>query len=251
MSEEKVIPIEYQSMVLDGKKLMIFEQHVEMEMENGMTKAITLADFHAALGTALNVEDNSAGYLLPSNCYYFAPGAVEVKLWCYYPGKVREITHIGGNRSGSTATKKYKIPFPNTIVTHKMRRNGDQVEWQDSRYFATSKTLGQLPMEFIWTADPSQQIWALPFTNVYDEGRLCYGSNSKPQAFTNNFRGLDWHFSLLFNSPFNDDLGIRNTVDRWNPADWYTELTKHTTFPYEFLKSGIKVTDTESEAATV
>jgi hypothetical protein len=244
----KEVPLQYQGHRMNGKKLMIFDQHVEMELADGMSKAITLSDFHSVLAGALKVQEEAKGYLMPTNCYYFAIGINEMQLCCYYPGKIREIIHMSRDES---KTNKYKIPFPNIVVSHKLRRTGDKIEWIDAKYLATSKTIGQVPQSFLWDANPSDQVWPLPFSNVYDTGKLCYGGNSKPQTFGNNLRGLDWHFAILYTSPFNDDLGIRGTVDSHRPGAWYKILAKHTVFPYELLRHGIKPIESNSLAGNM
>jgi hypothetical protein len=244
---EQAIPPEYAGQTVLGKKILLFEQHVEVELDNGMTKTISIADFQNALARCLNVEEETRGFLMPANCFFFAIGITEIKLSCFYPGRKRRISFSpGGSRGGKT---EYVIPFPNIIISHKLKRNAGKADWTASKYIATSKPITQIPLKFVWDLDPVNQLWSLPFSNIYEDGRLCYGGNSVPKQFVDNFRGLDWHFAVLYNSPFNHDLGVRNTTKSWGVDSWYAELERHEIFPYEFLQYGQKATVSKAVAA--
>jgi hypothetical protein len=74
-----------------------------------------------------------------------------------------------------------------------------------------------------------------------------------PRAFKDNFRGLDWHFAIVYSTPFNDDLGIHGTAaSRPVVSEWYKEIAKHKTFPYELMKHGKKVVpETKSVSSNI
>jgi hypothetical protein len=236
-----------------GQEVTIFPTHAEVKMPSGSIKCISIADLTAALSSTLQDEIQSASLLLPANCYYWSQTVKDLKLSCYYPGRIRTIMHVGYDAEDPSKTKKeYEIPFPNIIVSHKLARNGDKWEWKEARYLATSKSISQLPLTFLWAPESKEQLWAIPFTNTYAAGNLCYGSNSLPRQFRDNFRGIDWHFALLYSTPFNDDLGIPSTASgNWVPAKWFKELSKHKVFPYELLKFGKKPIESKSTATNI
>lgn len=239
--EEAIKPYADMAMPVRGQEVTIFPTHVEVKMENGSVKCISTADFAAVLAGTVQSEVESNALLLPANCYYWASGLTELKISCYYPGKIRQISHIARD-GASRDVHKYDVPFPNIIISHKLKRMSDKWEWKDSRYLATSKTIAQLPLTFLWVPDHENQIWPIPFSNMYAEGNLCYGQNSVPRSFKENFRGLDWHFALLYSTPFNDDLGVHGTATvHRSISGWYDQLSGHKVFPYELMKHGKKV----------
>lgn len=240
MSEEK-LPDEYKKFPVKAQDFTLFTSHVELKLPNGMTKAISLGDFISALTKTVKQENILNALLLPANCYVFAQSITEMKLSCYYPGKQRKVVFYRKNTTGDNV--EYIIPFPNIIITHWLRKRADSWEHQDARYFATSKTIGQLDGSIVWERDDMNQLWVLPFANIYPEGRLCQGHNTLPKIFKNqqNLRGLDWHFAVLYNSSFNEDLSVPSLAkSRKGAENWYKELTGYKTFPYDQLKYGEK-----------
>ena len=152
---------------------------------------------------------------------------------CYYLGEVREVTFQNG-----TEITKYKIPFPNIIITSKLAKTNQKWGNGSIRFYCTNKSIGQLPLTPIEGVDRNNGIWALAFPNMYNDGRMCYGQNSMPGGFIeNNFRGLDWYFKVLYTAPFNSDLHVPEINEA--PRNWIMSLSKLSKFPYEKL-SGYK-----------
>jgi hypothetical protein len=253
--DEAVKAYEADGKAVKGQEVVIFPTHVEVKMADGTVKCISTGDFSAVLTGTLQAEVQAASILLPANCYYWSQTLNDLKLSCYYPGRVRPITHIARDNSatGNAKPAKYDIPFPNVVISHKFKRANDKWDWKESKYLATSKTIAQLPLTFLWNVEAEEQIWPLPVSNMYEDGRMCYGSNSIPRMFKDNFRGLDWHFAILYNSPFNDDLGVHGTASvRRSVTEWYKELAIHKTFPYELMKHGKKVVpETKSVSSNI
>jgi hypothetical protein len=239
MEEEKILE-GYSHYKVACQDVRIYDSHVEIKLPTGMTKTIGIGDFLTTLSKTINQEDNLKTTLFPANCYIFGQSITEMKLACYYPGKLREITFIP--RGVHTPTPMtFVIPFPNIVISHQLKRNTDGWEHQHSRYYATTKTMGQLENKFLWEKNEQEGIWVLPFPNIYPEGRLCHGANTLLKGpFRDNFRGLDWHFAVLHNSPFNDDLQIPSIVKSSRGTAYFTELSTHKTFPYELLVHGKK-----------
>jgi hypothetical protein len=246
--DEAIKPYEQMDTPVKGQKVVIYPTHVEVEMTNGSTKCISTGDFAAILSGTLQSEIETASILLPANCYYWAPSGNDLRLSCYYPGRLREIQYISRD---DRKPAKHTIPFPNIVISHKLKRINDRWDWRESRYLATSRSISQLPLTFLWNENPEEQIWYMPFSNMHDGGVLCYGSNSVTRQFKDNFRGLDWHFGLLYSTPFNDDLGVRGTVNRFAPSGWYKELSNHKVFPYELLKHGKKIVESKSVSSNI
>jgi hypothetical protein len=108
---------------------------------------------------------------------------------------------------------------------------------------ATSKSVAELGNEFYWSAKPQEQIWVLPLGNIYPEAKLCQGGNSIPKGpYKDNFRGLDWHFAVLYSSPFNNDLSISSISNPDYCSRWYSKIQNMPIFPYELMPYGKKLT---------
>lgn len=254
--KEVKMPEGYEGHKVKCQQFSLYDSHVEVKLPSGMTKAISVGDFITTLAKTLNQEMSIKTTLLPANCYIWGQTLTEMRLSCYYPGKMRKVMFLDkANGDPKTNTKELAIPFPNIVVSHTLRRKADSWEHIDARYFATSRPVSQLGNDFIFNIDHKNQIWALPLGNSYADGKICYGHNTILRGpFRESFRGLDWHFVMLYNSSFNNDLTIPSIVNPkgWNCGTWYQELTKHTTFPYELLVNGVKIGyGTQSEAQQI
>jgi hypothetical protein len=214
--------------------VQIFQDHVRVTLSGGVEKSISLDEFRTILNTAVGRAEETKldGFNLPAHVFYFAKSGSELQLSCYYATRVAVIQYF---------QEKIKIVMPNVIVSHVLQKSGDR-SWrmQDSKYFCTDFTVSKLPRDFIYRVDHSKHIFLLPMSNTYNEARMCFGHNSMPKQFMeNNLRGLDWYYQYMFESPFNDDLGIIATSYGYRVSDWYRFLEKiaadNKPFPYEKL----------------
>lgn len=241
--QELKIPDSFKGMKVDCHEVTLYDSHAEIVMPNGMKKAISLGDFITILSKTVTEEQSINTVLLPAGCFLMGQTLTDMKMSCYYTGKVREVEF--NYKDGSRGNTKFKIPFPNIIVSHKLKKTTDHWMHTDSKYFATSRSVTELGNDFIWERDYAKQIWTLPLGNIYPESKLCQGNNSIPKGpYKENFRGIDWHFAVLYSSPFNNDLQIPSLKRNSYCDAWFTELQNHKTFPYELLIEGKKVTTT-------
>jgi len=219
---------------IESQPFVLYPNYVELKLGK-LSKNISLLDFKGILDTLLQAETKLVMNALPYNCFVFAKSNTEMRLSCYHPEKMMEITHAYDGYS--TVTDKYTIPFPNTIITFKLGLDSGLWKIQDVKYFCTNKKVTQLPEDTIITEpNYAEGIWTMPFPNYYGDGRMCYGRNTMPTTFTNNLRGLDYYYQVIFGSPFNNDLGIGSTEQRIDPKNWFKKLSKLTEFPYDELK---------------
>lgn len=200
---------------------------------NGVDKFISLDSFLSALAASSTVGegDSIEGVLLPSNTFFFARTVTRIRLSCYYAGGVRNVKYSEFDRPSVV---------PNIIISHTLVKSGDTWSLSTSRYMTTDLPVSGLPNRFINSASASDRVFGLPFTNTYADGRMCYGGNSMPAAFRgNNLRGLDWYYQYLFETPFNDDLGLSALSNRQSPSLWYQKLatlaSEGKPFPYNEL----------------
>ena len=221
-----------------GQEVILLEDCVVIKLgDNNKTieKKITYEDFQAIMSKALDVRTNNTieGFSLPSNCFYFAKSGTEIQLSCFYAETIAEIKFGSG---------KYKVKFPNVIISHKLRKMaGNNWQQQGARYFVTDKKVSALSKKFIYQIDNADRVWLFPFPNTYGDGSMCYGGNSMPFQFNaGNLAGLNWYYQFLFESPFNADLGLRAVSGESSITGWLEKLSncakEEKPFPYENLR---------------
>ena len=117
---------------------------------------------------------------------------------------------------------------PNVIISHVLKMQGGVWKVNDTRYLTTNKPLSEIPRQKIAVGSG---VCTLPFTNVYDDGRLCYGNNLRvAEIKPPDFRPLHWYYEMLFTAPFNNDIGVyslkRESKFKENYAGWFAHLAK-------------------------
>lgn len=182
----------------------------------------------AASASAGGVED----LFLPSNVFYFGRSGSSLYLNMYFPEGVKDIQFYD---------RKRPSVVPNIVLSVPLTKEAGSGDYRVGlvKYFCTDMSVSKLPRQFISSVNHANRIFLLPFTNTYDDGHMCTGSNTMPSRFPGgNLRGLDWYYNYLFESPFNDDLGVRATG--MTPSSWYELLAKTASaggrFPYEKLR---------------
>lgn len=201
---------------------------------NGADKFISLDTFLEVIDRSVSAERASRveDMFLPSNVLYIGRSASKLFINCYYAGGVKNLKY-----------GRYDRPsvVPNIIVSHSLDSKGSEWQVSSTKYFCTDLTPAKLPRRFINGISAPDRIFLLPFTNTYTDGRMCYGGNTMPARFADgNLRGLDWYYQYMFESPFNDDLGIRALSRAPSPSEWYATLAKKAKdgepFPYDRLE---------------
>jgi hypothetical protein len=215
--------------------LVMYKTHVTTILD-GVEKMISIADFK-------NIVDDLTGEVdvvippinLPFGCFMFNKKGDNMYLNCYYRGETATIKY--DHRGTTRKTEEYKIPMPNIITYFNLKRV-DKAQWQvvEAKYFATPKTVTQLPDKaLINNTNNKEGIYRMPFSNVYGDNKLCYGDNTMPARLTDNLRGLDYYYQILTLSPFNSDLGVNGVKGFHDPRPWYQHLSALKEFPYDLL----------------
>ena len=219
---------------VEVQEVKILSDHVSVSIGSGMEKILSIPDFISILSRSLgeSLDKKLNGFSLPSNVFYFASSATMLQISCYYQARVSEILYF---------EDKMSIVMPNVIISHVLEKTSES-EWKvsTSKYFCTDLPVSRLPREFINSVQRSKHILLLPMSNTYESAQMCYGNNSMPSRMSEgNLRGLDWYYQYMFESPFNDDLGIIAIGHKLNPANWYKKLRtlakEGEPFPYEDL----------------
>lgn len=222
--------------IAEGIKADLLEESVRLELGKGFYKFVSYPDFAASL---LNLVDKnnetSVGkeFILPPNVYYMSVGTAKISLGMFYPECSRELIY--------RSDKQVRV-IPNIIICHELSyRNGNKWGVTRTKYWGSIKPLQELPRLPFLGGSPAAGLSLLPFTNVYDNGDLCFGSNVRvSEIISPDFRQLHWYYEMLFTSPFNDDLGLkglkRNSKFKSDNVSWYKHLAdlalENKKFPY-------------------
>lgn len=213
-----------------------FEDHVEVTMDNGLVRNLSLHSFVEAMSQVVGrlATEAKEKFVLPEGCFYLNRSASGIQLSCYYPSTKRMMMYLD---------TKFEIVTPNIIISHRLTRQAGKSDYtiENSHYLCTDLPVGRLPTDFIWSPNHEQRIFLLPMSNTYSEGHMCFGHNQMIHNFVDgNLRPLNWYHDFLWSSPFNNDLGIRASAGDIHPRDWYALLRQkakdNEAFPYESLR---------------
>jgi hypothetical protein len=239
--------------IFSALPVVMFQDHVEVEVHQGVKKHISYASFKELINRSLNeVVANPiiTGMSPPSNLIFMSQTENALHLNCYHSGGIKDMLYLN---------TKLKIVAPNIIIGFTLAKESNDWIVRSAHYFSTDLPVSKLPRAFINTPDPGKGIYDLPMSNTYGGGPMCYGSNSMPARFKDgNLRGLDWYYKYLWETPFNSDLGIRAISDRVAVNQWYEVLAKFAEegkgFPYCDLQGYQKLDSSptsESAIATI
>jgi len=226
------------TITVEAIKVEMLQNSVRLELTPGLYKVVSYPEFIGLLNA--NVEASDTGesqkqeIWLPNGAFYFEKSKNGIRVCCYYPGGIKPIKYLSNS--------PFNVVFPNVIISQSLVKSGPtEYLVNDTRYYATRDSLQEIPRTFI-TAENGVSI--LPFTNVYESGKLCYGSNTKISSYKlPDLRGLHSYYQLLFDAPFNNDLGLTALKPKFRNEEyskWYSHLKKLAdqggTFPYEELR---------------
>lgn len=214
--------------------VVMFSDYVEVEVHAGLKKQISYQSFKELINKSLNQVEEAPvikGVLPPSNTIFLSQSSDRLHINVYHPG---------GNKEMLYHTDKLVIAAPNIIIGFTFKKEAGDWVVRNANYFCTDLPVSKLPKEFINSVNHELGIYDLPMSNTYGGGSMCYGGNSMPARFKEgNLRGLDWYYRFLWETPFNDDLGVRAIGNAVNVRQWYNALKKRAdegkAFPYKDL----------------
>lgn len=230
--------------MMKGVDIKLLEDAAIVTMPNGTSKTISLQDCYNMISFAFQkaVEDNGAEIMLPKNCIYIRTTSKTMYITLYYPEGTYDLHYQYGGTD-----RKFKIPTPNIVVCLTLdittNSKGDaEARVTSAKYFCTDYPQGAFKVKHSTSVDHNLGLYLLPFSNIYEDAKLCTGENAMPTVMPrNDLRRLNWHFEVLWNSPFNNDLGLHAVRD-WesNVQSWYVHLQERhqqgLKFPYEKLR---------------
>jgi hypothetical protein len=215
--------------------MVLHKDFVEVEVEKGVKRQIPYKALKEIIDRTVGTGETASvitGTLLPSNVNFMSQTERELRLMCYYPGSNRDMLYH---------SNKLHIVAPNIVIAYTLKREKEDWIMAGEAYMCTDLPIGKLPKTFIAAPDSKVGLYLLPMSNTYSEGNMCYGGNQMPRRFKdNNLRGVDWYFRYLWETPFNDDLGIRAVRNDVRVSEWYNTLAslakEGKPFPYKELR---------------
>lgn len=224
---------------VEGFHVDFMANAVKMTLPSGESKLMSYMDaipvFREFFVSKESDGTKSKSTLLPPNVYAFDESHSQIKLGMYFP-EGKQMIQYGAQKPVSSIV-------PNIVVVAMLKKIGQDFEIGAVKYYSTSLMLSEFPLQFAsLEAGSHPKIGLLPFTNTYPDHRMCYGQCHMPRVFKNrDLRELYWYYAFLWNSPFNDDLGISalhnaHSSFRNSHKEWYAHLGKlaaeNKPFPY-------------------
>ena len=225
----------------NNPKLVTCDIHrYSVNLRNGQyEKMISLQEFkekfldNVSLIKSPNSINNTTRYILPPGVIYQSISGKGMTLICYYPERVTNIKYYD---------EDYTIPFPALLIRYSLTKQDNDfvLPGCNITYSVCCVPLPQINASKLsddFGPRSLPELGILPFPNCYSDGRVCFGRNQMPDRFNNDFRGLNYYYQVMLDSPFNDDVGVRvdPSCKISTPSQLFSELSKKTTFPYDWI----------------
>lgn len=231
----------------------IFERSATIVLENGRTKTINIDELllllnkHSELMGGTQREFSSIPTVLPTGCVSINISPTRCDLIIYRPENIRTVRFTTDKQR---TPLPYKIPFPNTVIfINLVSTDGKVYEASPGRvvYRCTPLSSAEFVSKNIVNTstirdntDSASGVYYMPFPNMHEQGTMCFGANAGPSSVNiTDLRRLDMFYSILADSPFNTDLGLRG-VNRDNFTtleNYFEKLTEFQSFPYDWLSA--------------
>lgn len=224
-----------------GVFITLLTNFVRVEMLNGAVRDYSYADFvkvFLKFHGALDTEETSTGpsMKLPRNVYVLDQTSSRLRLGQFYPECIQSVNYLDNIRPSVV---------PNIIITTILRKEKTGVyRMEDVKYWCTNRTFESFDKELITARNIGRGIQYLPFSNTYETGSLCFGTVPVTREFKDNdLRAVRRYYDLLWESAFNNDLGVRALSDRGDTtvSQWYkllADLAKEGK-PFPYSKIGL------------
>jgi hypothetical protein len=231
----KIMGDKNHALLVTALPIVMFNDYVEVEIHNGVKKHLSYNSFKDIINRSLNQVSEApviSGMLPPSNMIFISQTEQALHINVYHPGANRDMLY---------GSRKLNVAVPNIVIGFTLKKDTGDWVVQTAHYYCTDLPVSKLPKTFINSVSHAKGIYDLPMSNTYGGGGMCYGGNSMPARFKDgNLRGLDWYFRYLWETPFNNDLGIRAIGGKVGVERWYNILAdaakNNKGFPYKDLE---------------
>ena len=231
-------PAKPQEEELGGEHLAVsidlLDKVARLTLANGMTKLLSYTQVARLINKYLETQEIVTGLKLklPPNVFALNLNSSSASLSMYFPTNIRPVNFHG---------QSLPRVLPNVIVTVSMSRNGEDFKVTDVQYFCTSLDFPEFPRDIVTSENRARKITVLPFSNIYDTGKMCFGQNQMVRDFKKgDLKGLLFYYDSIWLSPFNNDLGVKALRGgNYNVDTWFQLLAnlaiKGEPFPYQHI----------------
>lgn len=199
-------------------------------IKNGnVSRDISLADFMSGLSVLVGDEVSETpglDLILPPCIHSMriqTDGSIDLHM--YYPERSANL-RCNGNLHRD-------VPIPNVMLKLTLQPTSDGnagYALRNIRWMMTERQSVSLNDSSDWSVG-AQGVKALAMPNCYDDGSMCYGSNSLPNIVYKDLSILNTLYEDIFlRSNFNDDLRVPGAGMRG--STWLNRLSGRTSFPY-------------------
>lgn len=183
--------------------------------------------------------------VLPEHCMFVKRSPDTVQALMYIPGGPG-VLKFKSKREDRSVERVFNIPYPNLLVNVTYGKNTKGMyNFREVKYFCTDYLNYQYKLtnkvHFPESGAPGKRIFLLPFSNMYNDGRMCFGGNTAGGETDGYDLSVFNHYVRIFkNSFFNEDLGINNLgsgapTDTGSVISFYEALSREESFPYHWL----------------
>lgn len=178
------------------------------------TKTIAVSDLIAELSRDLEITTG----VLPGGTRFYSGTKSVYRIGIQVPAKVRTADF----NLHDVGPMKVTVPFPEMLFVFSIREK----RISDSTLFACIPPIGR----------PHDRLYFFPFGNVYEDGRVCWGSVHQPQIeepivldtmvtrfFGSVFSGHLVHGSSMFNPPEEGVVNLRTLLEHLSGREHFPD----------------------------
>lgn len=223
----------------------LYPTYAEVKLDN-VLKPVTYSDLLGAISEhaeGMMQAVNATPFIMPDNVLKFSVGANDMNIVMYYKEQIgtckMQMTR-NGTRPEDNRFEDFTIPMPNIVIDMHFKRNNNT--WVASGVFYYATSLGPDNISIMSSCRDGladRDLCLLPCSNLYEDGRMCYGYNTMPSGLGYNLRSLNYYYRVLFDSPGNNDLRVRG-LNRHNEGlenifSYLNALKQLKEYPYQIL----------------
>lgn len=159
---------------------------------NKHNKSIDLNEFASLLSA--NVSHDFG--LLPAGCRYLAQKGANTFVAVEVPGGTHEISYNNGSSSSVAKIKNVNLP-PGLFLFMLNKAADGRYNLLKSKLYALKNDSVMIYMD---------TMFHYPAPNIYDDGRICWGSNETATKGIKSLAALSGLARIFYSAPFNNDL---------------------------------------------
>lgn len=192
----------------------MYPSHVQLSNSAGeFIKDLNYQNFVAELLKQVKTETSSGKKTrLPFGTIFTEFSVDSGIVVIYHPAK----RHDYRLSSGDNKERTFNIPLPNMVSEVSLGRRDKTFHMSLVKVYCTNLEPGIIAsryargFRYMGSDKKEGGVFAVPLTNMYDNGTICYGGNSLPTSIVEaDLTPLSRPYEILTEAPGNHDLSIR------------------------------------------